>query len=61
MRRTDQQGTPFRGGWPANRFRASPPVDPVGWAEPPVSALYANDAAEESDWESAWIDLGGEG
>jgi hypothetical protein len=29
--------------------------------EPPVNALRANDAAEETDWESAWIDLGGEG
>jgi hypothetical protein len=61
MRRSDQQGTPSRGGWPVNRFRASPPIDPLGWAEPSVSAPWANDATDETDWESAWIDLGGEG
>jgi hypothetical protein len=61
MRRSDQPGNASRGGWPANRFRASPPVDPVGWAEQPAGAPWANDATDEPEWESAWIDLGGEG
>jgi hypothetical protein len=61
MRRTEQQGNTSRGAWPANRFRASPPIDPMGWAEPPLNALRANETADETDWESAWIDLGGEG
>jgi hypothetical protein len=62
MRRTDQPGSgPY--GRPSYWLRFSCPTDPLGRADQAPGATPGNDPADEphSNWESAWIDLGGEG
>jgi hypothetical protein len=62
MRRFDQHclGTDgARSLW----IRLNSPTESLAWTEPPASVPQGNDAADETlaGWESAWIDLGGEG
>jgi hypothetical protein len=61
MRLSDPQGTGPHWGRPWHRLPQIYPSDPLGWGDQVGHVPRSNDAAEEADWESAWIDLGGEG
>jgi hypothetical protein len=62
MRRTDHAPIAPNGP-PAPIAKAAPPTSHLGSLEPWTTAHRFGDLAEEppGSWETAWIDLGGEG
>lgn len=62
MRRTDHQPV-SPSGIPAPGATVAPPTSHLGSLEPWTTAHRFGDMVEEptTNWETAWIDLGGEG
>lgn len=60
MRRAERQSPGDRGVlrfWIRSRY----PYDPLSWAEDVPVAPGSVEPVDDAGWESAWIDLGGEG
>lgn len=62
MRRAERHG-PWPFGPPKFWSRSRYPYDPLSWADEPAAAPGSVEPVDDAAacWESAWIDLGGEG